>query len=47
MCVVPALDQVADILTKALPVDRFLYLKDMLHVFESPFQSWGIIEDTS
>ena len=47
MCVVPTLIQVADILTKALLVDRFLYLKDMLHFFESPFQSWGIIKDTS
>ena len=35
---VPALDQVIDVLIKAVPTYRFLYLKDKLHVFPSPFR---------
>ena len=44
---VPTLDQMVDVLTKALTVDRFLYLKDKFHVFESPFRLRGAVEDTS
>ena len=50
MLYVPTLDQMADVLTKALIVDRFLYLKDKFHVFESPFRfpgGRGAVEDTS
>ena len=39
---VPALDQVADALTKALPTNRFLYVKDKLHVSTSPFRLLGL-----
>ena len=42
-----ALDQVVDVLTKALHVDHFLYHKDKLHVFESPFRLRGVVEETS
>ena len=34
---VRALDQIANVLIKAVPSDFFLYLKDKLHVFPSPF----------
>ena len=42
---VSALDQIADVLTKVVPIDCFPYLKDKLHVFPSPFRLRGAVEE--
>ena len=38
---VPTVDQLADIFTKSLSTDRFLYLKDKLKIVSTPFRLRG------
>ena len=39
---VPTLDQVIDVLTKAISTYHYFYLKDKFHVFPSPFRLRGL-----